>query len=106
MNQKIGRRLKQIILKNVQVVARLLSKKYATLYQKIIATGDPNCPEEVNLTKRIKYLIGNKAAIGDTEEEFDLEEVEFGENGANPNPGPADTPWFCPQPTVPKEPVM
>ena len=63
-----------------------LMRKYATLYRKPIPTGDPNCPEEVKLAKRIKYMIGNKAAIGNAEEEFNLEEIEFGESGANPNP--------------------
>ena len=61
-------------------------RKYATLYRKPIPTGDPNCPEEVKLAKRIKYLIGNKASVGDAEEEFNLEEIEFGESGANPKP--------------------
>ena len=63
-----------------------LMKKYATLYRKKIPTGDPNCPEEVKLAKQVKYLIGQKAAVGDGEEEFNLEQVEFSETGANPNP--------------------
>ena len=44
-----------------------------------IPTGDPDCPEEVKLEEQIKRLIRNKAALGDTEEEFNLKKVEFGE---------------------------
>ena len=47
--------------------------------------GDLDCPEEVKLTKQIKCLTGNKAALDDVEEEFNLEEVESSESGASPN---------------------
>ena len=45
-----------------------LMRKCSTLCQKQIPTGDPNCPEEVKLAKRIKHMILNKAAVGDAEE--------------------------------------
>ena len=61
-----------------------------SLHSKKICTGDPTIPEEVRLAKQVKWKIGNKAAIGDVEEHFELEEVEFGETQANPNPTPAD----------------
>eukprot|EP00535_Pseudo-nitzschia_heimii_P000647 CAMPEP_0197178980 /NCGR_PEP_ID=MMETSP1423-20130617/4081_1 /TAXON_ID=476441 /ORGANISM="Pseudo-nitzschia heimii, Strain UNC1101" /LENGTH=224 /DNA_ID=CAMNT_0042628813 /DNA_START=109 /DNA_END=780 /DNA_ORIENTATION=+ len=63
-----------------------LMRKYSTLQQKKNPTGNPNMPEEVRLTKRFKHLIGDKAFMGDADEEFNLEEVGFGESGANPNP--------------------
>ena len=54
------------------------------MYRKGIPTGDPNCPEEVCLAKRIKYDIGDRAAIGDGEEEFNLEDTSF--TATKPNP--------------------
>ena len=51
-----------------------IRRKLATLYRKGIPTGDPNCPEEVELAKKIKYTIGDRAAMGDGEEEFNLED--------------------------------
>ena len=52
--------------------------------------GDPDCPEEAKLAKQIKHLIGNKpAVVGDAEQEFNLEEAEFGGSGANPNAEPS-----------------
>ena len=55
-----------------------MRRKYATLYRKGTPTGDPNCPEEVKLAKiTIKWAIGNGAAIGDCEEEFNLEDASF-----------------------------
>ena len=64
-------------------------RKYSTLHRKTIPTGNPACPEEVRLAKHIKYKIGDKACLGDAEEDFVLEEVGFGESGANPNPDSA-----------------
>ena len=55
-----------------------LMRKCCTLGQKQCLTGDPNMPEDVRLAKRIKFEIGNKASIGDAEEEFILEDVAFG----------------------------
>ena len=69
-----------------------LVRKCQTLHQKKIPTGDPECPEDVKLAKTIKYEIGNKACLGDAEEDFDLEEVGFGETSGNPKPFVAPTP--------------
>ena len=42
--------------------------------------------EDGKHAKQIKHLVGNKTTLGDVEEELNLEEVEFGESGANPEP--------------------
>ena len=63
-----------------------LMRKHSTLCQKQTPTGDPDYPEEVKLAKQIKCQIGNKAAVGDAKEEFNLKEIKFGESGANPGP--------------------
>ena len=54
-----------------------IRRKFASLHRKQIPTGDPNMPEDVKLAKRIKYMIGDKANIGDGEEEYQLEQAEF-----------------------------
>jgi hypothetical protein len=69
-----------------------IMRKYTALHRKGIPTGDPNCPEDVRLAKRIKYELGNKAAVGDAEEEFVIREVAHGVSGANPNPQPNQEP--------------
>ena len=58
------------------------ARKFSTLAQRQIPTGDPDCPEEVKLARRVKCVTGSKAAVlGDAEDqESNLEEVEFGEN--------------------------
>ena len=61
-------------------------RKHSTLCWKEIPTDDPDCLEEVKLAKEIKCVIGSKATVGDAEEEFNLEDVESGESGANPSP--------------------
>ena len=53
-----------------------LVRKHSTPQQEQIPTADPECPEEVKLVKWIKFVTGNEAAVGDAEEEFNLEEVE------------------------------
>jgi hypothetical protein len=64
-----------------------IMRKYTTLHRRTIPTGDPNCPEEVRLAKRLKYEIGNSATIGDADERFALKQVaHVGGNGANPQP--------------------
>ena len=63
-------------------------RKHTTLAKKQIPTGDLNCPEEVELAKSVKCMIGNKTAVGDAEEQFKLTQVKFGESGANPDPNP------------------
>ena len=57
-------------------------------------SNDPDCPEEVKLAKRIKCMIGNKAAVCNAKEEFKLTEVGVDESGASPNPElePSDGP--------------
>ena len=40
-----------------------IRRKFASLHQKGIPTGDPNCPEEVHLAKRIKYDIGHRLQL-------------------------------------------
>ena len=65
-----------------------IKRKYATLYRKGIPTGDPNCPEEVRLAKKIKWAIGARASIGDGDEEFNLEETTFNSNDNDPDPDP------------------
>ena len=54
-----------------------IRRKFNTLGRKKIPTGDPNCPEDVKLAKRIRWQIGNRAAVGDAEEEFALEDTSF-----------------------------
>jgi hypothetical protein len=49
-----------------------LRRKFSQLHRKKIPTGDPRCPEEVKLAKRVKYQISSRADIGDGEEEMDL----------------------------------
>jgi hypothetical protein len=55
-----------------------IRRKYGTLHRKPIPTGDPSMPDEVRLAKKVKYKIGDKANIGDGEEEYDLENANFG----------------------------
>ena len=74
-----------------------LMRKHSILHLKEMPIGDPDCPKEVKLAKQIKCMIGNKAAAGDTQEEFNHEEVESGDSRrANPNPEPWDSP-VCPE---------
>ena len=61
-------------------------REFTTLCRGNIPTGDPGCPEEVILAKRVHFLLGQKAAVGDGEEDFDLKELKHGETGANPKP--------------------
>jgi hypothetical protein len=49
-----------------------LRRKYAQLHRKKIPTGDPECPEEVKLAKRVKYAICTAADIGDGEEHMNI----------------------------------
>eukprot|EP00536_Pseudo-nitzschia_multiseries_P013063 jgi/Psemu1/34003/gm1.34003_g len=65
-------------LPNTDRSVQNLCRKYTNLYRRQIPTGNPNCLEEVQLAKRIKWLIKDKAEFG--EEEFDLKE---GENNIN-----------------------
>ena len=60
-----------------EVSKESVRRKFATLYRKGIPTGDHNCPEDVILAKEFKYDIGDRAAIGDGEELFNLEDTSF-----------------------------
>eukprot|EP00536_Pseudo-nitzschia_multiseries_P000041 jgi/Psemu1/144/gm1.144_g len=51
-----------------------IRRKYQKLHWKSIPTGDLNIADDIALAKEIKYLIGQKADLGDGEEEFDLEQ--------------------------------
>ena len=54
-----------------------IRRKYNGLSRRKIPTGDPNCPEDVKLAKRIRWAIGNRASVGDAEEEFSLDDTSF-----------------------------
>lgn len=54
-----------------------IRRKYHTLHHRQIPIGDPNCPSDVKLAKRVKYTIGDKADIGDGEEKFDMCTASF-----------------------------
>ena len=65
-----------------------LRRKYHSLHRKKIPTGDPLMPAEVRLAKRVKYLIGNRASMGNGEEEYSLEADGIGDgliDGLNPD---------------------
>ena len=50
-----------------------LRRKYTTTHMRKVPTGDPTCPAEVRLAKRVKMLIGEKADLGEAENEYDME---------------------------------
>ena len=65
-----------------------LRRKYTSLYRRTIPTGDPNCPEEVRLAKKVMRDIGDRAAVGVETEHFELSSGTFTNNPsnvANPN---------------------
>ena len=62
---------------SVHLGRNALMRKHATLCCKQILTGDPDCPEKIKLAKRIKFMIGNKAAAGDTEEKVQVNNVKI-----------------------------
>jgi hypothetical protein len=49
-----------------------LRRKFSQLHRKLTPTGDPVCPKEVKLAKRVKYQISSRADVGDGNEEMDL----------------------------------
>jgi hypothetical protein len=49
-----------------------LRRKFSQLHRKSTPTGDPVCPTEVKLAKRVKYQISCRADVGDGNEEMDL----------------------------------
>ena len=62
-----------------------MRRKLANLYRKKVPTGNPNMPEEVRLAKQIKFLIAQKADIGDAEKLSDLQDgyIDGGDNNNN-----------------------
>jgi hypothetical protein len=52
----------------------------AVARRKKIPTGDPRCPKEVKLAKRIKRNISLRADVGDGKEEMDLITGSFTDN--------------------------
>ena len=58
-----------------------IRRTYSSNHRKQVPTGDPNCPWYVKEAKQIKRMIGQKAELGDPEEDvFDLESGEFNNN--------------------------
>eukprot|EP00536_Pseudo-nitzschia_multiseries_P010879 jgi/Psemu1/27299/gm1.27299_g len=51
-----------------------LRRKYNDLYRRQIPTSNPNCPKEVKLVKKVKYLIKCKEGAGDGQEPYRMEE--------------------------------
>ena len=54
-----------------------IRQKFAGLHRRQAGTGNPNCPPEVEQTKRIKHLIGERVNIGTQDKEFDLASQSF-----------------------------
>eukprot|EP00536_Pseudo-nitzschia_multiseries_P011901 jgi/Psemu1/30446/gm1.30446_g len=50
-----------------------LHRKYGDLYPKKAPTGNPNCPKEVKLAKRVKWLIKGNKGVGDGHESYKME---------------------------------
>eukprot|EP00536_Pseudo-nitzschia_multiseries_P015274 jgi/Psemu1/41848/gm1.41848_g len=50
-----------------------LCRKYNDLYCKKIPAGDPNCPKEVKLAKKVKWWIKGKEGVGDGQEPYEME---------------------------------
>eukprot|EP00536_Pseudo-nitzschia_multiseries_P009485 jgi/Psemu1/23297/gm1.23297_g len=66
-----------------------LRRKYSNLYRKKVPTGNPNCPKQVKLAKKVKWLIKSKQGVGGGEEHYDMVEgyqnnMEDEESSANP----------------------
>jgi hypothetical protein len=54
-----------------------LRREFSLLHRKKTPAGDPRCPEEVKLAKRIKHQISGRADVGDNKEEMDLTAGSF-----------------------------
>lgn len=54
-----------------------LKRKYNQLHRVEIPTGDPDMSKEVRLVKKVKYLIGERAVLGDDDKECDLYSQSF-----------------------------
>ena len=70
-----------------------LRRKYTSVYRKKVPTGDPNIPLEVEMAKKVKYLIGDKAMVGGGSEEYDMANNTFVD--------PSDTNVITANPTPP-----
>ena len=55
-----------------------IRQKYHTLHRRGILTGDPLCPADLKLAKKVKYNIGIKADLVGDEDKYDLETSTFG----------------------------
>ena len=60
-----------------------IRRKFINCHRKKVPTGDPDCPEEIRLAKRVKYLIGDRANLGGGQEEYDMETNRFDTNVAD-----------------------
>ena len=60
-----------------------ICRKFINCHRKKVPTGDPDCPEEIRLAKRVKYLIGDRANLGGGQEEYDMETNRFDTNVAD-----------------------
>ena len=81
-----------------------LRRKYTSLHRKKMKTGSPNIPPEVLLAKKVKYMIGDKAEIGDGTEEYNMldDETEDVEEDVDTFiPPPAAVPVLLPSITRP-----
>ena len=63
-----------------------LRRKFHSCHRKIIPTGNPNMPEKIRITKRVKYLIGDRASIGGGAEEYDIFWNTFSSNADDSDP--------------------
>ena len=70
-----------------------LRRKYTSVYRKKVPTGNPNIPLEVEMAKKVKYLIGDKAMVGGGSEEYDMANNTFVD--------PSDTNVITANPTPP-----
>ena len=58
-----------------------VKRKFQELHRKKAPTGDPSCPPNVLWAKRIHRMIGDRADVGNGDEEYELESNLFGSSG-------------------------
>ena len=58
-----------------------VKRKFQELHRKKAPTGDPSCPPNVLWAKRIHRMIGDRADVGNGDEEYELESNQFGSSG-------------------------
>ncbi len=61
-----------------------LKRKFQQLYRVEMPTGDPMCPPDVRMAKRIREQIRDKAEINDGEGELILQDTSFQEDLEQP----------------------